>query len=203
MRKLIPVLFAFALFACQPDGNNPELPYENEEFVTDSIPIFNYFDAESFENDTLPKLLDEIGFCASQINGPNPCTPRNYKFFKYKENMSWNDGFGLEIRATVDSFPLRRFILFERVDGVLAKSRGFVANLAELHSTPSGYYDLMLLFPDPEAGSFVAKFIYDTEEKNYVYKSLEAIDGYPVKAERKDSLSNVVLKRLTNNNMFF
>jgi hypothetical protein len=61
----------------------------------------------------------------------------------------------------------------------------------------------MLLFPDKEAGSFVVKYVWDEEESSYEYQSLEAIDGYPVKKERQDSLSNVVLQRLTENNMFF
>ena len=62
---------------------------------------------------------------------------------------------------------------------------------------------IVLLFPDKEAGSFVVKFVYNPVEKNYEYNSLEAIDGYIVKEERKDSLNNVVLQRLTENNMFF
>lgn len=179
----------------------------NQNFVVDTIAIFNYFDEPEFENDTLPQLLAEIGICAntSDEDGHEKdlCSPRNYKFFKFNRSLAWKDGFGLEIRATVDGFPLRRFIIFERIDGKLAKARGFVANLAEMHTTNHGYNDLMLLFPDKEAGSFVVKFVYDHEQRMYEYKSLEAIDGYPVKKERKDSLSNVVLQRLSENNMFF
>lgn len=177
-------------------------------FQKDTIVIFNYFDEVVFENDTLIGLLEEIGICYAELDAQDtipkpPCTPRNYKFFKYNKSMPWRDGFGLEIRATVEEFPLRRFILFERVGGKLIKTRGFVANLAEMHTTKSGYNDLMLLFPDKEAGSFVVKYVWDEEEATYEYKSLEAIDGYPVKKERKDSLSNVVLHRLSENNMFF
>jgi hypothetical protein len=179
----------------------------NKYFHKDTIAVFNYFDDEVFENDTLISLLEEIGICRLETDLSDTlrpvCSPRNYKFFKYNKSMAWKDGFGLEIRATVDGFPLRRFILFERIGGRLAKSRGFVANLAELHTTQSGYYDLMLLFPDKEAGSFVVKFAWDAEEGSYEYESLEAIDGYPVKKERRDSLSNVVFQRLTENNMFF
>lgn len=183
----------------------------NEDFEVDTIVVLNYFDDADFEKELFQKLLLEIGLCSMTPTpqfGPDTlmkpfCSPKNYKFFKYNSSMSWNDGFGLEIRATVDDFPLRRFILFERVDSKLIKMRGFVANLSELHSTPSGYYDLMLLFPDREAGSFVVKFVWNNEDLNYEYASLEAIDGYPVKKERQDSLSNVVLQRLTENNMFF
>jgi hypothetical protein len=190
------------------DDNDDDWDYEDAYFQKDTIAIFNYFDEEQFESDSLLPLLEEIGICKSEWNTTDTsaraiCSPRNYKFFKYNKSMSWSAGFGLEIRATVDDFPLRRFILFERIDGKLAKTRGFVANLAEMHTTKSGYNDLMLLFPDKEAGSFVVKYVWDEEESSYEYQSLEAIDGYPVKKERQDSLSNVVLQRLTENNMFF
>lgn len=195
-------IISFTLFSCDED-TTPTVT--NKTFVADTIPIFNYFDEPEFESDSLPRLLQEIGICGNiATDGTmNECSPRNYKFFKYNQSMSWNDGFGLEIRATVDDVPLRRFLLFHRTNGVLAKSRGFVANLAEMHTTPTGYNDLMLLFPDREAGSFVVKYVYDVKEKQYEYQSLEAIDGYPVKKERKDSLNNVVFQRLSENNMFF
>lgn len=195
-----------AMSACE--SENDDWEYGNSNFQKDTIAIFNYFDEEQFESDSLLPLLEEIGICKTELNTSDTsaraiCSPKNYKFFKYNKSMPWNAGFGLEIRATVDDFPLRRFILFERIDGKLAKTRGFVANLAEMHTTKSGYNDLMLLFPDREAGSFVVKYIWDEEESSYEYHSLEAIDGYPVKKERQDSLSNVVLQRLSENNMFF
>lgn len=202
------LLFTTAILAffSSCDNDNDDWGYD-KYFHKDTIAIFNYFDDDQFENDTMMMLLEEIGFCRMEsdlLDTIRPlCSPRNYKFFKYNESIPLSDGFGLEIRATVDNFALRRFILFERVGGKLSKSRGFVANLAEMHTTKSGYNDLMLLFPDKEAGSFVVKFVWDQEEGAYEYESLEAIDGYPVKKERKDSLSNVVLQRLQENRMFF
>lgn len=204
---LLIVLTALVAWISSCD-NDDDWSSGNYEFHKDTIVIFNYFDDEVFENDTLVQLLEEIGICYAELDPSDtipkpPCSPRNYKFFKYNKSMAWRDGFGLEIRATVDEFPLRRFMLFERVNGKLVKSRGFVANLAEMHTNRSGYNDLMLLFPDKEAGSFVVKFVWDQEDRVYEYESLEAIDGYPVKKARKDSLSNVVLQRLTENQMFF
>lgn len=203
--KRITAIFLLVLFANSSCKSDTPHWQTSHNFVADTIVIMNYFDDKKFESDSLPSLLQEIGICKehSETDDAVECGPRNYKFFKYNESMSWNEGFGLEIRATVDDFPLRRFILFERINGKLVKSRGFVANLAEMHTTPHGYNDLMLLFPDKEAGSFVVKFIYDINDGTYEFNSLEAIDGYPVKKERKDSLSNVVLQRLTENNMFF
>ncbi len=205
IKKILFTSFLLVLILCSCADDIPSSK-STVNFQVDTIPIFNYFDQPAFENDTLPKLLDEIGICgkvASEDGNIYECSPKNYKFFKYNNSIPWSEGFGLEIRATVDGFPLRRFILFERVNGKLAKVRGFVANLAEMHTTPSGFNDLMLLFPDREAGSFVVKYVYDKEKKEYNYQSLEAIDGYPVKKERKDSLSNVVLQRLHENQMFF
>lgn len=205
---IILVVLCASLAAITSCDDTDDWDHDGVYFQKDTIAIFNYFDEEQFESDSLLPLLEEIGICKSPLNTNDTsareiCSPRNYKFFKYNNSMSWHSGFGLEIRATVDGVGLRRFILFERVNGKLVKTRGFVANLAEMHTTKSGYNDLMLLFPDREAGSFVVKYVWDEEERTYEYQSLEAIDGYLVKKERKDSLSNVVLQRLTENNMFF
>ena len=176
------------------------------DFKADTIVIRNLFDDPEFENDTLFSLLEELKICNPDLNAKfdiykPPCQPRFYKFFKYKKDMPWNDGFALEIRSGVEDFPVRRFIVFERVNGKLSKVQGFVANLVEKHSTPSGYYDLMLLFRDEEAGSFVVKYTW--KQNQYEFSSVEAIDGYFVKKDRKDSLSNVVSKRLVDHKMFF
>lgn len=207
--NVIVLLFSgFILFVfntCDDDN------LKNDEFivnfVTDTIPIFNYFDEKEFPNDTMLLLLKELNICILPEFYDDTtkalCSPRNYKFFKYNESLPLYDAFGLEIRATVDNFKLRRFLLFQRIDGELVKMRGFVAQLAEMHTTPNGYKDLMLLFPDREAGSFVVKFIWNNEDRMYHYETLEAIDGYLVKQAKQDSLSNVVLQRLTENNMFF
>ena len=210
MKKLQVISYFIGILCASSCGDSYVSDNANDDFKVDTIAILNYFDEEEFENDTLPQLLNEIGICnlhksvrESSADSVNDCTSRNYKFFKYNFNMPWTEGFGLEIRATVNDFPLRRFILFERIDGKLVKSRGFVANLAEIHTNPHGFNDLLLLFPDKEAGSFVVKYVYNLNEKSYEFGALEAIDGYIVKQERKDSLSNVVLQRLNDNHMFF
>lgn len=185
------------------DEEEIEIP---EDFVADTIAIRNLFDELTFPDTVMYDLLAELGICDTvkdaefNIHKP-PCEPRFYKFFRYKKDMPWREGFALEIRAGVEEFYLRRFILFERIDGKLTKIQGFVANLVEQHTTHTGYYDLMLLFRDEEAGSFVVKYSWDKDR--YVYRSVEAIDGYLVKEERKDSISNVVHQRLEENSMFF
>ncbi len=212
---IIVGILSILIFGCTDDpkpkkwdasSDNDDTEISNENFVVDTIAIRNLFDELEFENDTLPLLLEELGICNPDLTAEfdlykPPCQPRFYKFFKYKQDMSWNDGFALEIRSGVEDFPVRRFIIFERVNGKLSKVQGFVANLVEKHTTPSGYCDLMLLFRDEEAGSFVVKYIWN--ENKYEFKSVEAIDGYLVKKERKDSISDVVSKRLIDHKMFF
>lgn len=214
----IVVLSVFSIvlfFSCENDEkveswdkpeNKDSLNNVQKPFVTDTIVVRNLFDETNFENDTLSMLLSELGICnpdvAAKFDLYNPpCLPRYYKFFKYSSKLWWSDGFALEIRAGLDDFPLRRFLIFERVNGKLIKLNAFAANLVEKHTTPSGYYDLMLLFRDEEAGSFVVK--YKWENQKYEYASVEVIDGYLVKESRKDSLSDVVLKRLIKNKMIF
>jgi len=212
---LLLVLTSLLIIGCKDEvkkkewnsgANDNDAETISENFVVDTIAIRNLFDELEFENDTLPLLLEELGICNPDLTAKfdlykPPCQPRFYKFFKYKQDMPWNDGFALEIRSGIEDFPVRRFIIFERVNGKLSKTQGFVANLVEKHTTPSGYCDLLLLFRDEEAGSFVVKYTW--KESKYEFKSVEAIDGYLVKKERKDSISDVVSKRLVDHKMFF
>lgn len=214
MRNNIFIIALILLASCTPDPETEVTTPDDidtelivpSDFVKDTIVIHNVFNDESFENDTMLSLLEELKICDPDVTKPfnikkPPCESRFYKFFKYNQNLPWKDGFGLEIRAGIDDFPLRRFIVFKRIDGKLVKLNGFAANLAEMHTTPSGFNDLMLLFRDTEAGSFVVKYVW--KKDIYEFKSLEAVDGYLVKPELQDSISKVVKKRLEKNHMFF
>ncbi|MEO9257270.1 MAG: hypothetical protein ABI207_02745 [Crocinitomicaceae bacterium] len=214
MRNNIFIIALILLVSCTPDpepkvtttdDTDTEIAFPSD-FVQDTIAIHNVFNEESFENDTMLSLLEELKICDPDVTKPfnikkPPCEPRFYKFFKYNKNLAWKDGFALEIRAGIDDFPLRRLIVFKRIDGKLVKLNGFAANLAEMHTTPTGFNDLMLLFRDTEAGSFVVKYVWKKDV--YQFKSLEAVDGYLVKPALQDSISRVVKKRLEKNHMFF
>jgi hypothetical protein len=218
-KKFFFLMLVLFLFACKNDPDTQQkqntinhdkinIASENASFVKDTILIRNLFDDKNFKNDTMMKLLDELDICntdlkaAFDIHHP-PCEPRFYKFFKFNKHLALNDAFALEIRAGVDKFPLRRFIVFKRINGKLVKLNGFVANLVEMQTTPSGYNDLLLLFRDNEAGSFVVKFTWNEKSALYQFNSLVAVDGGIVRKELVDSLSNVVNIRLENNHMFF
>lgn len=217
MLKYFCYVFTISLFvACTSDRSDAVTkikkdsllvqPAANVDFKVDTIPVHNVFDEEQFENNVLVSLLAELKICETDQTKPfriehPPCEPRFYKLFKYNYNMDWKEGFALEIRAGVENFPLRRFIIFKRINGKLTKLNGFVANLVEIQTQPSGFNDLLLLFRDTEAGSFVVKYTWKKE--NYTFMSLEAVDGYAVKPALKDSLSRVVEKRLEQNKMFF
>lgn len=180
----------------------------NKTFVSDTIVIRNYFDDKAFKHDTMLALLKELDICNPDTKAPfnlhkPPCEPKYYKFYRYNKKLAWHDAFALEIRAGVDNFPLRRLMIFKRMNGKLVKLNGFAGNLVEMHTTPSGYNNLMVLFRDTEAGSFVLKYCWDKKNQLYKYKSVEAIMGYLVKPELKDSISEVVIKRLEKNHMFF
>jgi hypothetical protein len=219
-KKIFFLILVLFLFACknEPKTNPSQIATnhhdesntasDNTSFVKDTIVVRNLFDDKNFKNDTMMKLLDELDICNTDLNAAfdihhPPCEPRFYKFYKFNKHLALNDAFALEIRAGVDQFPLRRFIVFKRINGKLVKLNGFVANLVEMQTTPSGYNDLLLLFRDNEAGSFVVKFTWNEKNALYQFNSLVAVDGGIVRKELVDSLSNVVNLRLENNHMFF
>jgi len=183
-----------------------ETPFEEQEVL---------FDKKQFDNSQSIDLLKEINICSDtqtdfKGNITTPCSPELFTFFPLNSTTDLKDGFILLVRANTGGFGLRRILVFERENGVLVKVNGFVANLIGTKKRNNSNDDLLLRFIDKIDGSDVFYHcVFQWENGRYVFKAVEAIHEPAgnfygkVKESIKDSLSQEILKILTEYQMIF
>lgn len=203
MKYYFLLLFAVLSFvACKTEVEDPiEDPIQkaNPEQTKDSL-IETIFDASLFEENTELDILKELGtgICnpaeKDETNYENPpCSPKFFKFFKYKEESALKDHFVLLVKSRVHNFPLRRVFVYQRVEGKLVRVNGFVANLIGLRKTNTKYKDLILRFSDEDRNHF--NCIYTWRNMHYEYERVEQINDSKVRPMYQDSM-NLEIERL-------
>jgi hypothetical protein len=153
--------------------------------------------------------LKEIGICdstqADDKNLDNPsCSPRFFRFFKLNKGKELKDGFMLLVRAGVNAFPVRRLLIFERENGQLVKTNGFVGYIIERRVVAGNYDDIVVRFFERyENQKYFYNCLYTWENGRYVYVNCEAINDAKLKPEKADSVSIEVEKILNENKLVF
>lgn len=209
-------VYLFLLFACgSEEESNEQAKTESASVKEEFEGIEVLFDEDKFSNPKALELLKEINICSdAQIDNKGelmtPCSPESFKFFPLKEEISIQDGFILLVKANTGGIPLRRVLVFERENGVLVKTNGFIANLIGKKKREGSNDDLLLRFIDKIEGSDVYYHcIFRWENGQYVFKTVEVIQEPAgnfsgiVKENVKDSVSQEILKILNDNQMIF
>lgn len=193
--------------------SSKETPKESSEVDKKKVlkveQISTDFNLNKFSSNQEIKLLKEVGICdstqADDINLENPsCSPRFFRFFKLNKSRELKDGFILLVRAGVNGFPIRRLLIFERENGQLVKTNGFVGYIIERRFTGKNYDDIVVRFFERyENQKCFYNCLYTWKNGRYVYANCEAINDLKIKAEKADSVSIEVEKILNENKLVF
>lgn len=193
--------------------SSKETPKESSEVDKKKVlkveQISTDFNLNKFSSNQEVKLLKETGICdstqADDINLENPsCSPRFFRFFKLNKSRELKDGFILLVRAGVNGFPIRRLLIFERENGQLVKTNGFVGYIIERRFTGKNYDDIVVRFFERyENQKYFYNCLYTWKNGRYVYANCEAINDLKIKAEKADSVSIEVEKILNENKLVF
>ena len=132
---LIIVLAALVtgyFYTKKPSKKKVDKPKEKTEIQL----IETDFNANTFSGTTEIELLKELGVCDSAAPNDNnldrpSCSPRFFRFFNYKKNAELRNNFILLLRSGVNGFPARRLLIFERENGKLVKTNGFIGYIIE------------------------------------------------------------------------
>lgn len=208
-------LFSFIFVSCNNETEDDALQNKSQATTEEFEAIEILFDDTKFDDPKAVELLKEIHICSdTQLDADGnvltPCTPDNFKFFPLKEGASLDDGFVLLIKATTGGVAVRRVLVFERENGVLVKTNGFIANLIGAKKNKGGNDDLLLRFIDKIEGSdYYYNCIFSWENGKYAFKTVEVISqpsanfNRRVKADVKDSVSKEINQILIDNQMIF
>lgn len=214
---LIPFIVLIA--SC---SSREEDPKENDkqadnpnELVNEFEGVEILFDDTEFEYPNAIDILKEINICSTEKQDSlgipqTQCTPDNFKFFPLRKNMGIQDGFLLVIKAQVGGIQVRRILVFERENGELVKTNGFIANLVGFREKQEGPADLLLRFIDKDpVGDYYYNCSFVWKDGKYEYDGLEVISqptqnfSRTIKPEFKDSMSKEIYAIIDGNNMIF
>jgi hypothetical protein len=212
------ILLIITISSCKDDSNSDnDIVFNKEKIMSDEefegIEIL--FNENKFDDTNAVSLLKEINICSdANIDKNNKikvsCSPENFKFFHLKEDLPIQDGFILLVKANTGGISLRRVLIFERENGTLIKTNGFIANIIGKRKNINKYDDLLLRFIDKIDGDdYFYNCIFVWENGKYEFKTVEIISqpaanfNRRIKENLKDSVSQEIYKILINNEMIF
>ena len=209
------ILLLTVLISCKDGEEDTPDTTDGTSKVGEIVHVENLFDGNESQSSIEFNLLKELDICDT-LETENmvcaPCSSKNFKLMTYRDDMDLKDAFMLQIKALTvlkgqeEPLPMRHLIVFERENDELIKVNGFRGNLIATRESKSGVKDLIVRFYIPEDEAFL-NCLFQWEEKQYRFKTVEAIDGGgghgSVKEAVKDSISKVVYQSLMSNAMLF
>ena len=188
------------------EENKIEKPEEKSEIQL----IETDFNANTFSGTTEFELLKELGVCDStapndkNLDRPS-CSPRFFRFFSYKKNAELRNNFILLLRSGVNGFPARRLLIYERENGKLVRTNGFIGYIIEKRIVNNKLYDDIVIrfFERYDKQKYFYHCLFSWDKGRYNYVKCEEINDQKVKAEKVDSVSRVINKTLIEKQLVF
>ena len=186
----------------------PEVNVEIQLIETDFI-------TNTFSGTTEIELLKELGVCDSTAPNDNnldrpSCSPRFFRFFNYKKNAELRNNFILLLRSGVNGFPARRLLIFERENGKLVKTNGFIGYIIEKRAAKNTLYDDIVIrfYEKYYDQKYFYNCLFSWKDQRYEFVKCETIGAPPkgdeaIKPELVDSVSSEIYKILIEKQLIF
>ena len=206
---LIIVLVALVIgyfFTKKPAKKKVDKPKEKTEIQL----IETDFNANTFSGTTEIELLKELGVCDStapndkNLDRPS-CSPRFFRFFNYKKNAELRNNFILLLRSGVNGFPARRLLIFERENGKLVKTNGFIGYIIEKRAAKNTLYDDIVIrfYEKYYEQKYFYNCLFSWKDQRFEFVKCEAINDIAIKPEVVDSVSIEINKILIEKQLIF
>ena len=168
------------------------------------------FNANTFSGTIEIELLKELGVCDStapndkNLDRPS-CSPRFFRFFNYKKNAALRNNFILLLRSGVNGFPARRLLIFERENGKLVKTNGFIGYIIEKRAAKNTLYDDIVIrfYEKDDEQKYFYNCLFSRKDQRYEFVKCEAINDEAIKPKLVDSVSIEINKILIEKQLVF
>ncbi len=182
--------------------NGPKKPVKGTEVSTD-------FTVNKFSGDQEPQLLKNLGLCDStielsdQLNRPS-CTANFFRFFPLKKNLDLSEGCMILLKAGVNEFPARRFIVYEKEDQNLIQANGFVGYPIEFRPNKDKYDDVVIRFFERyQDEKYFYNCLFTWKQNRYQFVCCEQINDKNIKPEKQTEVSAEILQILNDKKLLF
>ena len=202
---LLVVLFFTVKYLNQQDKPKP---VKKKETVK-GIQISTDFNTNSFSSKNEAKLLKNLGLCDSTINWSEDldrpsCTPNFFRVFPLKKGLDIAQGCMVLMKAGVNHFPVRRFVIYEKEGAQMIQANGFIGYPIEFRPQDQNYDDVVIRFFERYEGQkYFYNCLFTWKQNRYQYVRCEKINDANIKPEKQAQVSAEILKILNDKQLVF
>jgi hypothetical protein len=188
--------------------------YENQKKNTEvqkvaSVQISTDFNTNTFSSKDEPKILKELKLCDSSIqwsevlNRPS-CTPNYFRVFPLKKGLDISQGCMVLLKAGVNGFPVRRFVVYEKEGNQFVQANGFIGYPIEFRPQAKTYDDVVIRFFERyEEEKYFYNCLFTWKQNRYQFVRCEQINDANIKPEKQKEVSAEILQILNEKQLVF
>lgn len=191
-------------FAMDEDPKNNKVVEKVE-----GVQISTDFNTNTFSSKAEPKVLKDLKLCDSTIqwsedlNRPS-CTPNYFRVFPLKKGLDIAQGCMVLLKAGVNGFPVRRFVVYEKEGTEMVQANGFIGYPIEFRPQAKTYDDVVIRFFERYEGQkYFYNCLFTWKQNRYQYVCCEQINDADIKPEKQTQVSAEILQILNEKQLVF
>lgn len=176
---------------------------------TAGILISTDFHTNAFSSIEEAIVLKELKLCDTTIQtsqDPNrpACTANFFRVFPLKKDLSIAQGCMVLMKAGVNHFPVRRFIVYEKEGDQMVQANGFIGYPIEFRAHLDTYDDVVVRFFERYEGQkYFYNCLFTWKQKRYQFVRCEQINDAAIKPEKQQQVSTEILQILNEKQLLF
>jgi hypothetical protein len=205
---LVFALLTFAIYYFAVKAKQP--PIKKPTYVKNNgVEISTDFNTNTFSSNQEALLLKDLQLCDStlkwseELNRPS-CTPNFFRIFPLKKDLDLSVGCMVLLKAGVNGFPARRFIIYEKEGQELIQANGFVGYPIEFRPKKDNYDDLVIRFFERyQNEKYFYNCLFTWKQNRYQFVCCEQINDANIKPDKQAQVSAEVLQILNEKQLIF
>jgi hypothetical protein len=176
---------------------------------TEGVQISTDFNTNTFSSKAEPNVLKNLNLCDSTIqwsedlNRPS-CTPNYFRVFPLKKGLDIAQGCMVLLKAGVNGFPVRRFVVYEKEGAQMVQANGFIGYPIEFRPQTKTYDDVVIRFFERfEGQKYFYNCLFTWKQNRYQYVRCEQINDVNIKPEKQTQVSAEILQILNEKQLVF
>jgi hypothetical protein len=175
----------------------------------EGVQISTDFNTNTFSSKDEPKVLKDLKLCDSSVQWSEDllrpsCTPNYFRVFPLKKGLDIAQGCMVLLKAGVNGFPVRRFVVYEKEGAEMVQANGFIGYPIEFRPQAKTYDDVVIRFFERYEGQkYFYNCLFTWKQNRYQYVRCEQINDANIKPEKQAQVSAEILQILNEKQLVF
>ncbi len=204
---LLILIFIFYYQLSDNRIDEPKNVLEKEK--VEGIQVSTDFHTNTFTSVQEPIMLKRLQLCDTSIewseeeNRPS-CTPNFFRVFPLKKGLDLSQGCMVLMKAGVNHYPERRFLVYEKEGNQMVQANIFVGYPIEFRPRQNNYDDVVIRFFEPHPTERnLYNCLFTWKQNRYQFVRCEQINDLNIKPEKQAEVSAEILQILNEKQLVF